>query len=62
MHVIFAERENSYVVPEYSEIVLPPLTFMMDPTMNVRGGSTILRISGVSKNYSEKKKKKKMMR
>ena len=59
MHVIFAERENSYVVPEYSEIVLPPLTFMMDPTMNVRGGSTILHILRVSKNYSAERIKKK---
>ena len=44
--------ENSQVVLEYSEMVLPSLTFMVDPTMNVRGGSTILRTPGVPKNYS----------
>ena len=33
-------------------MVLPPLTFMMDPTMNVREWSTILRTPGVPKNYS----------
>ena len=39
--------------------MLPPLTFIMDPTMNVRGGSTILHILRVSKNYSAERIKKK---
>ena len=42
-------------------MVLPPLTFMVDlimnlmsgPIMNVRGGSTIFRVPGVPKNYSQ---------
>ena len=33
-------------------MVLPPFTFIVDPTMNVRGGNTILYTSGVPKNYS----------
>lgn len=42
-------------------MMLPPLTFMMDPTMNLMSGphheckrreSTILRTPGVPKNYS----------
>ena len=33
--VMFKKLENSQVVPEYSEMVLPPLTFMVDPTMNL---------------------------
>ena len=33
-------------------MVLPPLAFMMDPTMNVRGGSTILHAPRAPKNYS----------
>ena len=28
-----------------------PITFMVDPTINVRGWSTIHRASGVPKNY-----------
>ena len=33
-------------------MVLPPLTFIMDSTMNVSEGSIILRIPRVPKNYS----------
>ena len=33
-------------------MVLPPLIFMVDSTINVRVGSTILRTLGVPKNYS----------
>ena len=33
-------------------MVLPPLIFMMDPTMNVREMSTILYTPGIPKNYS----------
>ena len=32
-------------------MVLPPLTFMVYPTMNVRGVSTVYRTPGVPKNY-----------
>ena len=33
-------------------MVLPPLTFMVSPTINVRGGNTILSAPKVPKNYS----------
>ena len=33
-------------------MVLPPLTFIVNPSMNVRRGSTILRTQGVPKNYN----------
>ena len=36
-------------------MVLPPLTFIMDSTMNVSEGSIILRIPRVPKNYSNKR-------
>ena len=39
------------MLSEYSEMVLPPLTFMVDLTMNVRGGSTIYGAPGVPKNF-----------
>ena len=30
--------ENSYVLSEYEKMMLPPLTFMIDPTMNLMNG------------------------
>ena len=60
--------KNSWVLPEYKEIVLPLFTLILDPIMNVKGGSTILHAPKIPKNYSlviyiiEKLKKKKSAR
>ena len=35
-------------------MILPPLTFMMDPTMNVKEKNIILYTSEILKNYFEK--------
>ena len=35
-------------------MVLPPLTFMMDPIMNMKGENIILYTTIVLKNYFEK--------
>jgi len=36
--------QNTLVLLEYNEMILPSLTFMMDPTINVRGKNTINNI------------------
>ena len=33
--------QNTLVLLEYNEMILPSLTFMVDPTINVRGKNTI---------------------
>ena len=36
--------QNTLVLLEYNEMILPSLTFMVDPTINVRGKNTINNI------------------